>query len=149
MVKQLDPQEVKARAQITAQTQAQVSVEASELNLDALIKFGCLEKELEPISGWKITMHALNQKEREAMAAFILDENSLTMYGRGEAIKIPTIAFAITRINGERFETDAQKKVLIEKLQTAQGTTVDLLYIEYNKLFTEQFELLQTGIKKK
>jgi len=120
-----------------------------DLNVDKLIKFGVLEKTIEPIPGWKVVMHPLNQKEREAVNNNVSDSVSLNTLARIEALKVPTLAWAITKINNEVFETEDQKKLLIQKLQEAPSTTIDLLYVEYQKLFVEQFEMLTQGLKKK
>jgi hypothetical protein len=119
------------------------------INVDKLVKFGVLEKEVEPVPGWKVTMHTLGQEERELMGDFVPDEALTTQIRRTEALKRPTLIYAITKINNEIFETPEQKKALFEKLRTTQGTTVDLLYVEYQKLFVEQFGLITKGLDKK
>jgi len=37
------------------------------LNVEKFVKFGILEREVEPIPGWKVTMHVLTQEEKEKM----------------------------------------------------------------------------------
>jgi hypothetical protein len=120
-----------------------------KLNVDKLVKFGVLEKESEPIKGWKITMHPLAQDEQEQMSKYLTEDANMTMYTRSVMLKRPTLMWSITKINDEVFETEEQKKSLNDKLKKTPSTTIDLLYLEYQKLYVEQFELLSTGIKKK
>jgi hypothetical protein len=120
-----------------------------KLNVDKLVKFGVLEKESEPIKGWKITMHPLAQDEQEQMSKYLTEDVNMTMYTRSVMLKRPTLMWAITKINDEVFETEEQKKSLNDQLKKTPSTTIDLLYLEYQKLYVEQFELLSTGIKKK
>jgi hypothetical protein len=138
MVKEIDPRKLEMK-----------TAPEAVLNIDQLIKFGKLEKEAEPIKGFKVMMHVLSQEEREQMGKTITDGEVTTIYSRGEAIKRPTLTWAITKINDEVFETPEQKQVLLNKLKEAPGTTVDLLYLEYQGMYIEQFELIQSGIKKK
>ena len=119
------------------------------INVDKLVKFGILEKEVEPVPGWKVVMHTLGQEEREAMYEFIPDDSLTTQMKRIEVMKRPTLTYAITKINDEVFESPEQKKALFEKLRTTQGTVIDLLYVEHQKLFVEQFELVTKGLDKK
>ena len=130
---------------------AQAQAKSSELSLDGLVKFGYVKREVEPIAGYKVTMHVVQQYEREQYVAFIPveDANSESSARRIEAQKVPTLAYAITKLNGEEFITPEKKVELLTKLRQAGGTVIDLLYIEYNKLFAEQMELLTQGIKKK
>lgn len=119
------------------------------LNIEKFVKFGIIEREVEPIPGWKITLHTLTQEEREKMSKLIPDDATSTAFARAEVLKRPTLVYAITKINDEIFETEEQKKMLFEKLKEMPGTSIDLLYVEYQKLYVEQFEMLTNGIKKK
>jgi hypothetical protein len=120
-----------------------------KLNVDKLVKLGILEKEVEPISGWKVVMHPLVQEEQEKMGMYLVDDANMTIYARATMLKRPTLIWSITKINDEIFDTDEKKKALNEKLKKAPSTTIDLLYLEYQKLYVEQYEMLSTGIKKK
>jgi ribosomal protein L10 len=139
MVHEIDPK--------TLVSKPQQPVEV--LNIDQLVKYGKVEKQVEPIKGWKITMHALSQEEREQLGKLVPDSDVTTIYSRGEATKRPTLAWAITKINDDVFESLEQKQTLLEKLKAAPGTTLDLIFMEYQNLYLEQFDLLQNGIKKK
>jgi hypothetical protein len=117
------------------------------LNVEKFIKFGILERAVEPIPGWTVTMHVLTQDEKEKMLA--ASPEAPTVSARAELMKRPTLAWAITKINDESFETEDQKTVLIEKLKNTPSTTLDLLFMEYQKLYMDQYEVIITGLKKK
>jgi hypothetical protein len=117
------------------------------LNVEKFVKFGILEREIEAIPGWKVTLHVLTQEEKEKMLDATPDAN--TLVAKAELMKRPTLAWAITKINDETFEKDEQKTQLVEKLKNFPSTTIDLLFMEYQKLFLDQFEIITTGIKKK
>ena len=122
--------------------------EAKEnLNVEKLVKFGILERDVEPVPGWKVTMHVLTQEEKEKMLA--VSPDGATIAAKAELMKRPTLAWSITRINDETFETEEQKNALIEKLKITPSTTLDLLFMEYQKMYVEQFEVITTGLKKK
>jgi len=121
----------------------------TDVNVDKLVKFGVLEKSSEAIPGWQVTMHTLSHDEREQMSASIPDEAIDTQMKRQEAMKIPTLVYAITKINGELFEDDKQKVTLRAQLKQSQGAVIDTLYIEYSKLILEQMEVLNQGLAKK
>jgi len=144
-MKELDPK-------VLDQMSAQKAVEkkAEVLNIDALIKLGMVEKHgLEILPGFIVDMHVITQQEREALGKYIEDKEMVTMYARGEALKRPTLAWAITKLNDEVFETEEQKITLLNQLRAVAGTAIDIMYLAYQNLYMEQFELLQTGIKKK
>ena len=123
--------------------------EQEEYTIEKLVKYGVLEKEVDIPKGWKVLMHTLTQEEKEKSNEGIPDTAVTSVMKRQEALKRPTLAWAITRINKEVFETEEQKKQLFAKLNTFQGSVIDLWWIEYQKLFAEQFEMLLEGIKKK
>ena len=121
--------------------------EKENLNLEKFVKFGILEREIEPIAGWKITMHVLTQEEKEKMLA--LSPEAPTIAAKAELMKRPTLAWAITKINDESFETEEHKNSLIEKLKNTPSTTLDLLFLEYQKMYLDQYEVIAAGLKKK
>ena len=137
--------------EITKQTfqNTQNAPKEEDVNVDKLVKFGILEKEVEPIKGWKITMHTLTQEEKEKSNALVPDEAIQNQMQFIEALKRPTLVYAITKINNDVFENEQQKGALLEKLKQMQGNAVDLIYVQYQKLFIEQIEILNEGLKKK
>lgn len=138
---------------VTATHEAKVSFakKEAELNLDSFVKLGRIEKEIEPIPGFKVTMHALSQADREAMINNVdpIAGDSESSLQRIEAMKLPTIVHSITKLNAASYETAEEKIVLLNTLKKAAATTIDLLFIEYQRLFTEQYDMLVQGIKKK
>jgi hypothetical protein len=127
----------------------QKAAEPEKLNVEKLIKFGILEKEVEPVDGWKITMHPLTQEEIEKVELMTPVTPNMSLPARAAVIKRPTLIWAITKINDEVFTTEEQKNGLNEKFKTTPSTIIDLLFLEYQKLYVEQFDMITQGIKKK
>ena len=127
--------------------------EIMPLNLEALIKMGTVEKELEPMPGMKITMHALLQSERESVAKLMpLSSNEVeknSFYTASEVEKVPALTYAITAINGVEYKTPDQKTLLRSQLLQIPSISLDLIYLSYSKLCVEQLGILAEGIKKK
>jgi hypothetical protein len=120
-----------------------------EFNLDRLIKFGVLEKEVEVIAGVKVVLHTLTDIERENAFALVSDTDSKeSLLAKMENIKKPILAYAISKINDEVFDTTEKKQVLYEKLKQMQSSIVDLIYFQYQQLVDEQFKLISEGLKK-
>ena len=123
--------------------------EQENLNVEKLIKFGILEEEVEPIAGWKVTMHPLSQEEQEKMELMVPANPEMSIIARSASVKRPTLIWAITKINNERFDSVEQKQSLHTKFGSTPGTLIDLLFLEYQKLYVKQFEMITLGIKKK
>jgi len=119
-----------------------------EFSLDSLIKYGEVEKEVEPVKGLKIQMRTLSEEDKIKAYALIdstTDENFLT---RMEAFKCPLLSIAIKSINGKIFDNDESKKKLLETLKKTQSYLLDAIYNEYDKLMMEQIDILKSGLKK-
>jgi hypothetical protein len=121
-----------------------------EFSVDELIKFGTITKEVEIVPGLKVTLKTLTEAEREAALKLIkevqLEENLLV---KSEIMKRPILVMAIEKINSASFNTPETKAALLQKMTSLQSLVVDVIYLEYQKLLNEQYELLQGGLKKK
>lgn len=125
---------------------------AIEADTEKLIFGGVLERDITPFKGITVTMHTLSEEERVKATENLnvkMDENSITLQ---EASKVPTLIYAITKINnnGEisKFETEESKKVLKHILDKTPAYVIDVLYVEYVKLVSDLVTLLETGVKK-
>jgi len=127
------------------------AVESSETDLDKFIKVGILEKTIEVVTGFTVTLHALSQEEHENLTKTIripADESESTLFSRLEGFKVPSLVQAITKINSQNFVTQAEKEELQTKLLKAPNMLIGKLWEAYNALCVEQVSILTSGVKK-
>jgi len=116
---------------------------SSEFDIDLLIKKGKIEKEIEPIKGLKLTIHTLSEAERQSALEFSPKVNTENVYQYIEKTKIPTLAYAISFINGKKVENKEEKQKLFDLLSKLQSAIVDQIFVEYSKMIEEQQKMLQ------
>jgi len=119
------------------------------VNIEKFIKFASIQKEIKIGKDFTITMKTLTNKERNKATSSVKFDPSISMTEYIEAIKIPILSASIVKINDVVFNSDEDKKRLAEYLDKAQETIVDRLWLEYNKLISEQYELLENEELKK
>jgi len=128
-----------------------VNVESAETDLDKFIKMGILEKSVEVVSGYTITIHALSQEEHESLTKKIVipqNDKDETLFSRLEGFKVPSLVQAITKIGSQNFVTPQEKEELQAKLLKAPNLLISKLWDAYNSLCVEQVSLLTSGVKK-
>ena len=122
-------------------------------SINKLITFGYIEREVEPIPGLKLVMHSLTDAEKDQANTFAEKEEGIkekmnNPFEGAESSKKPVLAFAVTQINGIAVDTIEKKKVWYDGLKQMQNVLVDLIFLEYQKIFIDQVELIQQGLKK-
>lgn len=145
--------------EVTAEEIMEMSKKAEEqqpqkngvaFSLEHLIKFGRIDKEIEPLKGIKIKIHTLAESERyeaiQSLSDYIVQSEGLAYY---ESIKIPILAYAIAEFNGQRFETKEDKAELAKALKQSQTSVIDVLFMQYNMLLIEQSQMFEEGFDKK
>ena len=128
---------------------APASVEA---DVDALILGGVLSREVTPFKGWSVTMHTLTNAERLKASMGIPNSVLENASAAQEAAKVPTLLYAITKIekNGHMgyYETPESKAGLQVLLENTPAIVIDVLYMEYLKLVNDLIVIVETGVKK-
>lgn len=119
-----------------------------DFDIEALIKFGRVEKVIEVIPGVKIRMHTLEEEQRRQAFALVQRSESDSLLFKLEEIKVPLLTYAIEEINGEKFDTPEKKQKLYQILSKLQSLLLDKIYLEFSKLEREQLEIFEKGIKK-
>lgn len=119
-----------------------------DFDIEALIKFGRIEKVIEVIPGVKIRMHTLEEEQRRQAFALVQRSESDSLLFKLEEIKVPLLTYAIEEINGEKFDTPEKKQKLYQILSKLQSLLLDKIYLEFSKLEREQLEIFEKGIKK-
>lgn len=114
-----------------------------ELDLDALIKLGVIEREVE-IGGIKFTMRTLTEKEKQEVEAETNDGLPIDDPRHIMNSKIPTLARSIVKVNNKPV-TPKQLKGILEKMQSH---VLDSLFLKYTELVKDQMDLLMLGAKK-
>jgi len=123
--------------------------ESLDFNFDSLVKFGEVEKEVEPIKGLIIVLRTLNEEEKtKAYSSVENFEEKANLLSRIESFKVPMLSYAIKSINGKPIADDEIRKQISNVLKKSQSYVVDAIYNEYDKLVNEQLELLKSGLKK-
>jgi len=146
--KKIEEAKVKV-GQTNVESSLKSSIPDNDFSLEKLVKFGILEKEVEPMPGLKVTFHTLEDEEREKAFSLMEDRQFKNLIERLEAQKRPILSYAITKINGKEYKTDEQKAILLKALHKTQSLVVDSIYSEYLVLIDQQLNIIKDGFKKK
>lgn len=123
-----------------------------EANIDALVLGGVLERTVEPFPNWKVTMHSLTNDERVRSSKDIPNDLLGSVSASQEAVKLPTLVWAITfiEVNGvaKHFSQPEDKEGLRILLNSSPSIIVDVLYMEYCKIINDLIVLVETAVKK-
>lgn len=123
--------------------------ELNDFNLETLIKFGEVEREVEPVAGLKITLRTLSEDEKTAAYAKVgAIPGEANILVRMQILKIPLLALAIKTIGGKEIATDESRDKLIEVLKKSQSYLIDAIYNEYERLVSDQVDIVKSGLKK-
>jgi hypothetical protein len=117
-----------------------------ELDLEKLIKFGVIERDIK-IGSFSITMRTLTDDERDS----IMRSVPPTVTDSTEQVRLwrkPTLARAIVRINSVDFSREEDKQKLENILGKLQGVILDKLFMEYLQMLNDQMALMESGSKK-
>jgi hypothetical protein len=117
-----------------------------DLDLEKLIKFGVIEREVK-VGSFSITMRTLTDDERDAIMRIVPS----TVTDSTEQVRLwrkPTLARAIVRINTVDFSRDEDKQKLENILGKIQGVILDKLFMEYLQMLNDQAALMESGSKK-
>jgi len=134
------------------QTQTSSQEEGIEVDIKSLIFYGRIERDV-TVGKLIIRLHSLSEEEKNKAKKF-MEEIPLTtdLYSRLDATRVAELTYAITKIKTESkeyvFETEEEKSKLYDILKKLQKTIIDLIYVEYNKILSDQIVLLEEGIKK-
>jgi len=135
------------------------------IDIEPFVKWGITKKEITKIKGLSIFMHTLTEEEMDK-ATDLAKENETAKIVElvksekkdlipgfrydPEKLKVPVLTYAIDKINELEIKTESDRQNLYKSLRKAQHMLIEVLYIEYNKLVNEQFELFDfEEIKKK
>jgi hypothetical protein len=122
-----------------------------ELDLEKLIKFGVVERDI-PIGETVFKMRTLTEGEKSAAEAKVpsdmVGDDDKTMNQRITILKIPILIQSIIQINSVSFEAPESKKTLEDLLNKMQSPLVTRLFVHYLSLVTDQQQLFESGVKK-
>ena len=140
-------EEVKEQESIT---QLKVKSDSGEVivDIEEFIKFGSIQKEIK-VGNFVIVMQTLKDKERQKATGLIDIDISKSVNEYVEKLKKPLLAYSIVKLNSIPFISDEDKKKLLSVLNECQDVVIDKLWLEYNKMSNEQFELLENEELKK
>ena len=141
----MEIKEIKAE-EIQQQISQKNEQEYIEVDLDALIKLGVVEREV-VLGGIKFTMRTLTEEERQKVEEMVNDGLPIDDPKHIMNTKVPTLAFAITKING-RPVLPEKKAELMNTLRKMQSYLLDQLFIKYMELVRDQLALIEDSFKK-
>ena len=121
-------------------------------NVMQLIQEGKLEEVVEPVKGYKVTMHTLtvgeqdqirkeNGKDLFAMAADEIAQNA--------SMWVSVLTNSITNINGRDFQTPADKQELADVLKKCQQVVFSRFVEAWVALLTKQSSIFSDETVKK
>jgi len=116
-----------------------------EVDLDMLIKVGVIEKEIE-VAGIKFTLRTLTEEERRKVEEMANDGLPIDDPKHILNTKVPTLAFAISKINGKPIQPE-KRNLLLEKLNKMQSYILDQLFIKYMEMVRDQMTLTEQSLK--
>ena len=117
-------------------------VDIKSLELDEIVKIGCISKEVEILPKVKMKMHTVFGKENtEIIKRISIETEDLSKLN---ALRVYTLVYAIDEINGKKYTVEQK----VEFLQNVQPTLFNLMFNKYNELIEEQIKVID-DLKKK
>lgn len=127
----------------TTETQEKKEI---ELDIEALIKLGVVERDVE-VGGMIFTLRTLTEEEKLEVEQEVNDGLPIDDPKHIMNSKIPTLARAIVKINGKTI-SEKNRNQLRQILLKMQNVVIDSLFLKYAELIKDQMDLLLTGVKK-